>query len=281
MSVAVVTGANRGIGLAIVKQLWLSGKFSTVYLTGRNPTACNDSLQNLKSQFPSKTSTVLSTHSLDIADKESVVSFTNFLKETHGGVDVLVQNAAIAFKNSATEPFAVQAKETLRINFYGTLDVVEKFYPLLKENGRVVLLSSYCSQSTQFRFQPNSWKNEIAKELYLVNQELSEDRMRHFAELFVQHAEEGTVEKHGWPVTAYGVSKLLTNCITRIYGRKASADKKGVLVNCACPGYVQTDMTGKNSGAPKVPDEGAEKIVALALLPPGICGPNGCYVSDA
>jgi carbonyl reductase 1 len=215
MSVAVVTGANRGIGLAIVKQLWLSGKFSTVYLTGRNPTACNDSLQNLKSQFPSKTSTVLSTHSLDIADKESIISFTNFLRETHGGVDVLVQNAAIAFKNSATEPFAVQAKETLRINFHGTLDVVEKFYPLMKENGRVVLLSSYCSQSTQFRFQPNSWKNEIAKELYLVNQELSEDRMRHFAELFVQHAEEGTVEKHGWPVTAYGVSKLLTNCITR------------------------------------------------------------------
>jgi len=266
MSVAVVTGANRGIGLAIVKQLWLSEKFSTVYLTGRNTNACNESLQNLKSEFSSKTSTVLSTHALDIADKESVLHFTNFLKETHGGVDVLVQNAAIAFKNSATEPFAVQAKETLRINFYGTLDVVDKIYPLMKKDGRVVLLSSYCSQSTQFRFQPNSWKNEIAKELYLVNQELSE---------------EGTVEKHGWPVTAYGVSKLLTNCITRIYGRKASADKKGVLVNCACPGYVQTDMTGKNSGAPKVPDEGAEKIVALAMLPPGIPGPNGCYVSDA
>jgi len=266
MSVAVVTGANRGIGLAIVKQLWLSGKLSTVYLTGRNTIACNESLQNLKSEFSSKTTTILSTHALDIADKESVLHFTNFLKETHGGVDVLVQNAAIAFKNSATEPFAVQAKETLRINFYGTLDVVDKIYPLMKKDGRVVLLSSYCSQSTQFRFQPNSWKNEIAKELYLVNQELSE---------------EGTVEKHGWPVTAYGVSKLLTNCITRIYGRKASADKKGVLVNCACPGYVQTDMTGKNSGAPKVPDEGAEKIVALAMLPPGIPGPNGCYVSDA
>jgi len=215
MSVAVVTGANRGIGLAIVKQLWLSEKFSNVYLTGRNTTACNESLQKLKSQFPSKSSTVLATHHLDIADKDSVLSFTKYLKETHGGVDVLVQNAAIAFKNSATEQFSVQAKETLRINFYGTFDVVEKFYPLMREDGRMVLLSSYCSQSTQFRFQPNSWKNEIAKELYLVNQDLSEDRLHHFADLFVQHAEEGTVEKHGWPLTAYGVSKLLTNCITR------------------------------------------------------------------
>lgn len=214
MSVAVVTGANRGIGLAIAKQLWLSEKFSTVYLTGRNPTACKESVNNLQSQF-SSTSTKLATHPLDIADKDSVLKFTKYLEENYGGVDVLVQNAAIAFKNASTEPFAVQAKETLRINFYGTLDVVEKFYPLMRENGRIVLLSSYCSQSTQFRFQPNSWKNEIARELYLVNQELSEKRMRHFAELFVKHAEEETVEKHGWPVTAYGVSKLLTNCITR------------------------------------------------------------------
>lgn len=280
MTVAVVTGANRGIGLSIVKQLWLSNKFDVVYLTGRNDDSCKKSLSDLLSQH-SSSSSKLSTHPLDISDSKSIDDFTKYLQEAHGGVDVLVQNAAIAFKNAATEPFHVQAEETLKVNFWGTLDVVKRIYPFMNANGRIVLLSSYCSQSTQFRFKPNSWKNPIAKELYLVNQGLTEERMEHFANQFVEHAKEGSVEKYGWPETAYGVSKLLTNCITRLYGQKSKADGKGVLVNCACPGYVKTDMSSHSEDAPKMPDEGAEKIVQLALLPPGISGPNGCYVSDA
>ena len=37
-------------------------------------------------------------HQLDIDDTKSISSFAKFIKETHGGLDVLINNAAIAFK---------------------------------------------------------------------------------------------------------------------------------------------------------------------------------------
>ena len=46
-------------------------------------------------------------------------------------------------------------------------------------------MSSYCSQSTQFRFKPNSFSNPMAKELYLVNSDLTKERMKELADQFV------------------------------------------------------------------------------------------------
>merc|ERR1711936_96832 len=74
--------------------------------------------------------------------------------EKHGGFDVLVQNAGFAFKAAATEPFDVQAEETFKINFWGTLDVMKQMTPLVKENGRIVLVSSFTSMAATFGFTP-------------------------------------------------------------------------------------------------------------------------------
>ena len=52
-------------------------------------------------------------HQLDIDDESSVLRFKNFLKSKYEGLDVLVNNAAIAFKNSAPEPFSEQATSIL------------------------------------------------------------------------------------------------------------------------------------------------------------------------
>ena len=46
-------------------------------------------------------------------------------------------------------------------------------------------MSSYCSQSIQFRFKPNSFSNPMAKELYLVNSDLTKERMKELADQFV------------------------------------------------------------------------------------------------
>jgi len=47
-------------------------------------------------------------HQLDIDKKESIVNLRDFLKENYGGLDVLINNAGIAFKNDATEPVGEQ-----------------------------------------------------------------------------------------------------------------------------------------------------------------------------
>lgn len=73
---------------------------------------------------------------------ESIVKFRDYLKLTHGGLDVLVNNAGIAFKNSATDPFSVQAEVTCRVNFFATMNVCNELFPLLRPHGRVVNVSS-------------------------------------------------------------------------------------------------------------------------------------------
>jgi carbonyl reductase 1 len=82
-------------------------------------------------------------HQLDIDNEASIVTFKDYLLDTYpDGIDVLVNNAAIAFKHDATEPFGFQAEETIRVNFLGTLNLCQVLFPLLKKHARVVNVSS-------------------------------------------------------------------------------------------------------------------------------------------
>ena len=67
---------------------------------------------------------------MDLIDKDSKQKLLDHLNKEHSGYDVLVQNAAIAFKNAATEPFHEQAEITLRTNFWGNLGMFQKFIRL-------------------------------------------------------------------------------------------------------------------------------------------------------
>ena len=138
MSVAVVTGSNKGIGLGIVRAL--CKKFDgDVFLTsrdeGRGRAAVEDlEKEGLKPKY----------HLLDICDEASVVKLRDFMKESYGGIDVLVNNAGIAFKNAATEPFGHQARVTLATNYWANKRACEILFPILNPGARVVNMSSSC-----------------------------------------------------------------------------------------------------------------------------------------
>ena len=87
--VAVVTGSYRGIGVEIVKGL--CKKFDgDVFVTARNSESGQKSVQELEKQgYTAKF------HQLDIENDKSVQNFASFLKENYGGLDILVNNAAI------------------------------------------------------------------------------------------------------------------------------------------------------------------------------------------
>ncbi|CAG7699118.1 unnamed protein product, partial [Allacma fusca] len=76
-------------------------------------------------------------HQLDIDSLDSIKAFRKYLESTHGGIDVLVNNAAMAYKQGATEPFGEQAEHTVRVNFLGTLNVCNELFPLLRKHARV------------------------------------------------------------------------------------------------------------------------------------------------
>uniref|UniRef100_A0A8C6UAS0 carbonyl reductase (NADPH) n=1 Tax=Neogobius melanostomus TaxID=47308 RepID=A0A8C6UAS0_9GOBI len=257
--VAVVTGSNKGIGLAIVRALCKQFE-GDVYLTARDLGRGEEAVkiltsEGLKPKF----------QQLDITDVSSITSAAAFFRETYGGVDILVNNAGIAFKPAT--PFSIQAEVTLKTNFFATRDVLTHFMPLIKSGGRVVNVSSFmgslalnlCSEEFQQRFR---------------SEDITEDELVGLMERFVEKTKTGEHKKDGWPELVYGVSK--TGLTVLSHSQEVANAPFAPLG--AGPGWVRTDMAGDK--APKSPDEGAVIPVYLALLPPGATEPHGCFVTE-
>ena len=138
MPVAVVTGSNKGIGLGVVRALCHKYQ-GDVYLTSRDEGRGMEAVaalnkEGLQPKF----------HVLDIGNEASVIKLRDHLKEKYGGIDVLVNNAGIAFKHNATEPFGVQARVTLDTNYWANKRACEILFPILNPGARVVNMSSSC-----------------------------------------------------------------------------------------------------------------------------------------
>ena len=130
-----VTGSNKGVGLAIVKEL--CSKFDgDVYLTSRDVCRGITAVEEMK-----KLGLNPKFHQLDIDDEESVLKLRDHLKANYGGLDVLVNNAAIAFIGE-DECSPENATATLRTNFFSNLRVCKILFPILQPHARVVNMSS-------------------------------------------------------------------------------------------------------------------------------------------
>ena len=138
MPVAVVTGSNKGIGFGIVRAL--CKKFEgDVYLTSRDETRGREAVEALKKEGLDP-----KFHVLDIGNEKTVEALRDFMKEKYGGIDVLINNAGIAFKHDATEPFGHQARVTLATNYWANKRTCEILFPVLRPGARVVNMSSSC-----------------------------------------------------------------------------------------------------------------------------------------
>lgn len=264
--VAVVTGSNKGVGFGIVRALCKSFK-GDVILTARNPDLGKAAVQELE-----KEGLHPKFHQLDITDHASIVALRDFLEKTYQGLDVLVNNAGIAYKGASTAPFAEQAEVTLKTNYFATLDACEVLYPLLRPHARVSNVSSMVSQ-----FALAKCSDDLKKRF--VSQDITMDELSGIMNKFVESTKAGNFKEQGFPDSAYGVSKIGVTVMSMIQQREM--DKKGaddIVINACCPGYVDTDMTS-HKGSLTI-DQGAETPSFLALLPPGVKEPRGQFVRE-
>jgi NAD(P)-dependent dehydrogenase (short-subunit alcohol dehydrogenase family) len=140
VTVALVTGANRGIGLEISRQL--ADRDVTVLLTARSGHAAKQAAQTLWDEGLDS----VAPRALDVTNDASVQRLADQVRAEFGVLDVLVNNAGVLLDagTSALEPDLEVVRRTLEVNTLGPLRVVRGFAPLLRasDHARVVNVSS-------------------------------------------------------------------------------------------------------------------------------------------
>lgn len=136
---ALITGANKGIGLSIAKGLGALGY--QVWVGSRDAARGRAAVAELEGAG------VDARHLLiDVADPGSVEAAALFLNRQLGSLDVLVNNAGIAlgFSNPPSEQPMDELKAVYEVNVFGPIRVTQAFLPLLKEaaSARIVMMSS-------------------------------------------------------------------------------------------------------------------------------------------
>jgi len=137
--IALVTGANKGIGLEIARQLAQAGVF--VIIGARDAKRGNAAVADLSSQGLEATFV-----QLDLLDEASIVAAAAAISDKHGHLDILVNNAGIMDWTDGVPSGASQqaVRRVFETNFFGTLAVTQAMLPLLRKStaARIVNLSS-------------------------------------------------------------------------------------------------------------------------------------------
>lgn len=237
MSVAVVTGANRipGIGYEIARGLaHRLPEGSSVVLTARVPEMGTEAIETLKEEVGKRVEVLF--HQLDIGDAASVEELRKFISSKFGAIDVLVNNAGLAFPLSDPTPFKDQARQSIDVNYYGTKRMLTILRPLLKPHSRAVGISSTMGQLS-------SWSQSLQEQL--LSDSLTLEGLDTIAEDFVKAAQLGQHREKGFPGSAYGTSKALMTQLHRVLAKEGPPP--GLLCS-VCPGLCRTYMaTGRGT----------------------------------
>ena len=126
MKTILVTGGNRGIGLEICRQL---DELDHIVILGSR------TLNKGKTAAQSFSKNVI-VKQLDVTDEESVRNLFEFLKNSFGKLDVLINNAGIGTNQEVSENTVLfQIKNKMETKFFGAWRLVRVFIPLLRKAG--------------------------------------------------------------------------------------------------------------------------------------------------
>lgn len=132
--IAVVTGANRGIGYGLVPSLCDAlPNDSIVYLSARDTQKGADAIAKLETE--GRTAHFIE---LDVASDDSVARFASTIRQRHGGLDIVIGNAGLA---PTADQFA-QIDDYLNTNNMGTHRLIRACGPLLKNGARYLTVAS-------------------------------------------------------------------------------------------------------------------------------------------
>ncbi|CAE7889850.1 CBR1 [Symbiodinium microadriaticum] len=189
------------------------------------------------------------------------------LRTKYQQLDVLVNNAAIAFKAADPTPFKDQTVPTLAINFFATMRLTDRLLPLLRGSaaaGREPRVVNVASMAGKLRQLSPALQSEFASPM------LDRPRLVALVQSFVAAVQSGKHREQGWGNSNYGMSKLAVIAYTKMLAREEGSAMR---INAICPGYCRTDMSSNRGG--QSPEVGARTATTAALL--SAQGPTGAF----
>ncbi len=240
--IALVTGANKGIGRGAAEQLAAQGM--TVLIGARDLQRGEEAAAALRAAGGD-----VHALALDVTDPATIQAAAKHIEERFGHLDVLINNAGITGSGQVSPMDATdQVPSTVELemvravfetNVFGVIAVTNAMLPLLRRSPapRIVNVSSHGGSVT-----------------------LAADPEGPFTALL--------------PSAAYVPSKAALNALTVQYANELRKD--GILVNAVAPGYVDTD-SNNHTGFLTVA-EGAAGLVRLATLDAD--GPTAAFHSE-
>lgn len=229
--VALVTGANKGIGRGAAEQL--AGLGLTVLVGARNPARGEEAAAAVREAGGDAHAVTL-----DVTDPATVEAAAKQIDERYGRLDVLINNAGITGSGRVSPqdahdqiPSSVDldmVRAVFETNVFGVISVTNAMLPLLRrsQSPRIVNVASHAASVS-----------------------LVSDPHGPFAALL--------------PSAAYTPSKSALTALTVQYANELR--KEGVLVNAVAPGFVSTDSNNHTGFLPV--EQGAAVLVRLATLP--------------
>lgn len=206
MKIAVVTGANKGIGYETARQL--AEKNIHVIMCARDINNGQKAVESLKVQGLD-----VEFFKLDMEKSNDFTALSNYISERYGVLDILINNAGIFIEseswsvNTAGDISMNDLHKTMNVNFFAVVELTNTLLPLLRKSaaGRIVNLSSILG-SLQYHATPGS-------------------------------------NTYNTKTFAYNTSKTALNSYT-IHLAHLLKDTN-IKVNSAHPGWVATEMGGK------------------------------------
>ena len=226
----VVTGGNRGIGLALIPQLLGEDLNLHLFMGCRILAEGIAAVSSLETQFHSRITPVL----LDVTSTKSLTAaFATISAIASNGLSLLINNAGILGENDT--PF----EDVIAVNFQGVIDTTTTFLPLLLNSSltkcsTVITTSSSCGVRLLASL-------DIETQNELLNKDLTIQGLKEMVALLKFSTDD-----------IYSVTKLGVNIFTLILSRKYNIDRLRILA--VSPGFTNTDMC-QNYDGDRIPKE--------------------------